>query len=81
MKAHSWHGASTGLEMAARQRRAHPVRVAPRGADKLPVNMYEMERRMLGQTLASGCFNDPLMQPFRLELVSATTKSVSRRAS
>jgi uncharacterized protein len=36
-----------------------------KGQDKVPVDMQEMERRLLGQTLASGYFNEPLTRPLR----------------
>jgi uncharacterized protein len=39
-----------------------------KGQDKVPVDMYEMERSMVSETLASGYFNDPLAQPVRPDL-------------
>lgn len=45
------------------------ARTVGKGADKVPVDMYEMERRMLGETLASGYFNDPLLPPVRPDLL------------
>jgi uncharacterized protein len=39
-----------------------------KGPDKVPVDMYEMERSMLDETLASGYFNDPLAAPVRPDL-------------
>lgn len=34
-----------------------------RGADKVPVDMFEMERQTADETLANGYFNDPLFAP------------------
>lgn len=46
------------------------ARTVGKGADKVAVDMYEMERRMLGETLATGYFNDPLLPPPRPELIA-----------
>ena len=40
-----------------------------KGADKVPVDLYEMERSMLAETLATGYFNDPLLTPLQPELL------------
>lgn len=40
-----------------------------KGADKVPADLYEMERAMLAETLASGYFNDPLLIPLRKEVL------------
>jgi uncharacterized protein len=41
-----------------------------KGADKVAVAYDELERRMLGETLAGGYFNEPLHQPFSEALLS-----------
>lgn len=38
------------------------------GADKEPVELFEMEHRMLAETLATGYFSDPLTVPFAAAL-------------
>src|SRR3984957_2148350 len=38
-------------------------RTVGKGAGKVPVDMFEMERSMLAQTLATGYFNEPLLTP------------------
>lgn len=40
------------------------ARTVGHGADKVPVDIVEMEHRMLPETLATGYFNDPLRLPF-----------------
>ena len=45
------------------------ARTVGKGADKVPVDLAEMERSMLAETLATGYFNDPLQPPLRKELL------------
>jgi predicted acyl esterase len=58
-----------GLGIASRTIRKHMfynayARSVGKGADKLPVPYHELERQILGETLASGYFNEPLNKPF-----------------
>jgi predicted acyl esterase len=41
-----------------------------KGADKAPIPMWEMERRMLQETLAGGYYNEPLYAPLRDALLA-----------
>ncbi len=40
-----------------------------KGEDKVPVPYFELEGRMLGETLAGGYFNEPLHRPFSAALL------------
>jgi uncharacterized protein len=40
-----------------------------KGADRVPIPMWEMERRMVEETLAGGYFNGPLHVPLREDLL------------
>jgi uncharacterized protein len=40
------------------------------GADKVPVDLNQMERDMVAETLATGYFNDPLLPPLRPGLLA-----------
>ena len=44
-------------------------RTVGKGADKVPVDLAEMERSMQAETLATGYFNDPLLAPLRPALL------------
>lgn len=64
-----------GLGVARRRRvrshtfvHAHSKSVG-RGADKVPIDRFEMERQMVDDTLASGYFNEPLFVPLPAKLI------------
>ena len=45
------------------------ARTVGKGRDKLPVDMADMEHKMLAETLATGYFNDPLSVPLAAALL------------
>jgi uncharacterized protein len=55
------------------------ARTVGKGADKVAVDMYEMERGMLGETLATGYFNEPLLPAPRAELLARYQRLASMK--
>jgi uncharacterized protein len=54
-------------------------RTVGRGASKAPTDLYEMEHRMLPETLATGYFNDPMLTPPAAGLVDRYPRLAAMR--